>query len=273
MALFVFPELSAPPRVHVDMAPVAFLQRNLGQGRFFTLGPIQPNYGSYFGIASLNVNDVPVASSFTSYVHRRLDQVVGPTHFVGTAQGGRPVNAPSPRDELLRNLEGYRAAGVRYVLTTPGAALPEGRATFTQVLRTPTAWIYRLAGSEPYFAATDTRCTVRSNTRLAAAITCPKSATLVRRETALPGWSARVDDRPAPVRATQGVFQAVAVQGGSHRVTFSYSPPSVAWGYLAFALGCAWVLVGAALGSRQTSRNRLAPGADRARARVRSSVT
>lgn len=255
MALFVFPELSAPRSVHVDMAPVAFLQRHLGQARVFTLGPLQPNYGSYFGIASLNVNDVPVATSFTNYVHRRLDQVVGPTHFVGTAQGGRPLYGASARDELLRNLEGYREAGVSYVLTTPGEALPESRATFTRVLRTPTAWIYRLAGSEPYFTATDTPCTVRSTTRLAASLTCPRSSTLVRRETALPGWSARVDDHPAPVRVNQGIFQAVAVKSGSHRVTFSYSPPQIAWAYLAFAVGCAWLLVGAALGRRQTSRD------------------
>jgi hypothetical protein len=41
--LFAFPELSAPRSVTIDRSPIAFLQRNLGLGRFFTLGPLQPS--------------------------------------------------------------------------------------------------------------------------------------------------------------------------------------------------------------------------------------
>src|SRR5205823_10799913 len=49
VALFVVPELSAPRQVSLDSSPVAYLRRHLGNSRFFTLGPLQPNYGSYFG--------------------------------------------------------------------------------------------------------------------------------------------------------------------------------------------------------------------------------
>jgi hypothetical protein len=111
LLLFAIPEASAPRSVRTDLAPVAFLQRHLGQSRFFTLGPLKPNYGSYFGIGSLNINDVPVPSPFADYVRARLDQVVDPTVFVGNLGGGRSPFAPSPRQELLRNLAGYRAAG------------------------------------------------------------------------------------------------------------------------------------------------------------------
>lgn len=243
--LFIIPMLSAPSNVRTDLAPVAYLQRHLGRSRFFTLGPVQPNYGSYFGIASLNVNDVPLSSAFARYVHQRLDGWVDPTHLVGTEEGGRPAFAPSTRAELLKNLEGYRAAGVAYVLTKPGQPLPESPATFTQVLRSPTTWIYRLAGSAPYFTATDPRCTVRSSTRQVATLTCPGRATLVRHETALPGWSARVDDAAAEIRPHADLFQSVSVDAGTHRVAFSYSPPAIGWGYLAFAGGCIWLLLGA----------------------------
>ena len=100
---------------------------------------MQPNYGSYFGISSLNVNDVPVPTAFAGYVASRLDQAVEPDVFVGDLGGGRPSSAPSPEAELLRNLDAYRAAGVAYVVTPPGRKLS---AAFTLVLRSPTAWIY-----------------------------------------------------------------------------------------------------------------------------------
>ena len=55
LLLFVVPEASAPRSARLDTAPRReYLQRHLGSARFFTLGPLQPNYGSYFGVASLN---------------------------------------------------------------------------------------------------------------------------------------------------------------------------------------------------------------------------
>ena len=38
----------------IDTAPVAYLQRHQGLSRFATLGPLQPNYGSYFGLRAVN---------------------------------------------------------------------------------------------------------------------------------------------------------------------------------------------------------------------------
>jgi hypothetical protein len=249
MVLFAIPELSAPRNVRIDREPVAFLKRNLGNSRFFTLGPFQPNYGSYFGVASLNVNDVPVPSVFTDYVHGRLDSVTDPKLLVGNYGGGRPLFAPSPRQELIRNLDGYRAAAVRYVLTPPDAPLPQSPSTFTRVFRSPSTWIYRLAGAARYFAARG--CTVRPDGRESAGLTCAGPTTLVRRETDYPGWSARIDGQSARIRRADGLFQAVTVGPGSHRVEFSYLPPKAVWGLIAFAAGCAWLLVGAALGRRR----------------------
>jgi hypothetical protein len=149
MVLFAIPQLSAPRNVRLDRAPVAFLER----GRISATrasspwGPFQPNDGSYFGVASLNINDVPVPSVFTDYVRTRLDSVADPKLLVGNYGGGRPLFAPSPQQELIRNLEGYRAAGVRYVLAPPNAPLPTSGSTFTLVFRSPSTWIYRLSGS------------------------------------------------------------------------------------------------------------------------------
>jgi hypothetical protein len=240
VVLFALPEASAPRHVRLDLAPARYLQQRLGDQRLFTLGPLQPNYGSYFALSQLNINELPVPQTFADYVHRRLDQVVDPTVLVGNLGGGRPTDAPSPVQELLRNLDGYRAAGVAYVLAPAGQALP--RPAFTLALRSPTTWLYRLNGAAPYLDAPG--CTVAAASRTAAAVTCPAPTQLVRRETDYPGWSARVDGRSVAIRRVDGVFQAITVPAGSHRVTFGYAPSRIDWAYAAFGLGCAWLLLG-----------------------------
>jgi hypothetical protein len=244
LVLFTVPELSAPKAVQLDLSPAAYLQRHLGSSRFFTLGPLAPNYGSYFGLRSLNINDLPIPSAFQEYVHARLDQVVDPTVFVGNTGGGRPFLAVSPEQELERNLAGYRAAGVKYVLTPAGQALPQRPGGFTLVFRSPSTRIYRLAGTKPYFTTTGAACFVSPAGTSAARVRCPAPATLVRRETDLPGWSAAVDGRSVGVHSSDGLFQAIHIPAGTHQVRFSYLPPNIGLGLLGLIGGCAWLVLG-----------------------------
>jgi hypothetical protein len=235
LALFVAPELSAPRSVRVDTAPAAYLSRHLGQGRFFTLGPLQPNYGSYFGIGSANINDLPVPTAYASYIRNRLDHYVDPTVFVGNTGGGRNPFFPSTAQELLQNVAGYRAAGVSYVLSPRGQNFGANGGVFTLVDRTATTNIYRLSGAASYFSAA--RCNVRSGDRQSATVSCPSQSTLVRLETDLPGWSATVAGRNAAISQVDGLFQSVSVPAGTHTVRFSYSPAHVGWGAIAFLAG------------------------------------
>ena len=89
-------------------------------------------------------------------------------------------------------------------------------------------------------------------------LSCPRAARLVRRETYLPGWTARVDGRPERVQRFAGLFQAVTVTAGTHRITFAYSPPYIGWGFAAFAAGCAWLLLAGASGRRKRREGRVA---------------
>jgi hypothetical protein len=244
LVLFAVPELSAPRRVTLDLAPIAYLKRHLGGSRFFTLGPLAPNYGSYFGLESLNVNDLPIPSALQHYVHARLDQVVDPTVFVGSYGGGRSFFAASPEQELERNLAGYRAAGVKYVLTPAGQALPQRPGGFELVFRSPSTWIYQLARTEPYFSTAGAACLVTPAGSSAARVRCLAPATLTRRETDLPGWSATVDWRGAGIRRDDGLFQSIRVPAGTHQVRFSYLPPNIVWGLLGLIGGCALLVLG-----------------------------
>ena len=194
IVLFAVPEFAAPRSTKVDLAPVAYLRRHLTEGRFFTLGPIAPDYGSYFGLASVSVDDFP-PRAYAAFVHRRLDPVVAFTGF-------RPPG-PSAAQELMRHLRGYRAAGVSYVLTPAGHPLPERSTGLRLVFRSPSTWIYHLAGALPYFGAAG--CLTTSGARderarcLFTAVDARSSRDLARRLERATRWSP--DGHPTRGRA------------------------------------------------------------------------
>ncbi len=228
IALFVVPEFSAPRMARIDLAPVAYLRRHLGQGRFYTLGPIAPNYGSYFGLASFGVDDFP-PKDYTHYVHAHLDPVA-------TFRGFRP-SGRSAESKLLHHLRGYRSVGVRYVLTWARHPLPTSPRTLRLVFQSPTTRIYQLAGAAPYYRAPG--CQVSSTSRESVRVVCPRPTTLVRRETWFAGWTAWVNGKPAHIRRIDGLFQGVTVPAGSHLVTFSFLPPGMSWAAIGLLAGCA----------------------------------
>ena len=118
--LFSVPLLSAPRPAPSDTALVHFLQRHIGLSRFATLGPIQPNFGSFFGLAEINVNDLPVPKDFTTYIRRSLDDNADPLIFTGTTESD-PAGS-SPAQELTDHLAAYEAAGVKFVVTPASGA-------------------------------------------------------------------------------------------------------------------------------------------------------
>ncbi|MBW8836652.1 MAG: hypothetical protein JF605_16700, partial [Burkholderia sp.] len=77
------PTLGNPRGGTINGAAIGFLQSNLGFQRFFTLGPIQPNYGAYYGIASINHNYLPVARAWVDWVRAHLDPGIDEVAYVG----------------------------------------------------------------------------------------------------------------------------------------------------------------------------------------------
>ena len=247
LALFVVPEFAAPRATQVDLSPAAFLQAHAGESRFYTLGPIAPDYGSYFGLASFGVDDFP-PTLYADYVHAHVSP--------GAAFVGFGSNARQRSQELLHHLAGYRQAAVRYVVTPASLSLPQSATTLRLVFASASARIYELAGARPYFGARG--CTVGSSARTRARVDCSRSSTLVRRETSMAGWSAAVDGHSATIRRVDGVFQAVAVPAGVHEISFNYTPPEMHWALLGLLGGCG--LMVAPLG-RRLRRPRVGPPA------------
>ena len=96
LVLLGFTYLSAPVPVTADTASVTWLPGEPGTYRFATLGPIQPNYGSYYRIAEVNVNELPLPRAWTAYVATRLDPNIVPFEFTG-GYSAIPRGRPRPR--------------------------------------------------------------------------------------------------------------------------------------------------------------------------------
>ncbi|MEA1650108.1 hypothetical protein UAJ10_13945 [Nitrospirillum sp. BR 11164] len=97
---------------------VGFLRRHLGLQRYYTLGPIQPNYGAYYGIGGINHNNLPLPAAWVDHVVQRLDDNTYPIAFDGRDR--RVATGPSAVDNLRRDPDAYRDMGVRYVVSVPG---------------------------------------------------------------------------------------------------------------------------------------------------------
>ena len=80
--------------------------------------------------------------------------------------------------------------------------------------------------------------------RVVAELTSDSAGLFVLADLFYPGWTAEVDGRPAEILRADGVFRAVALPSGSHKVVFRYRPLSVVIGA---ALSAAALLTVAAL--------------------------
>jgi hypothetical protein len=251
--LFAAPALSAPRPTPSDTALVHFLQRHLGLSRFATFGPIQPNFGSFFGLAEINVNDLPVPKDFTNYIERSLDGNVDPLIFTGTTE--TDPNGPGPAKELTQHLAAYEAAGVKFVVTPasgvddtdspwpPAGVSPAPRRVYADSV----AYVWQLPASTPFFSTTGAPCTTRPAGSAAVTVTCAGPAVLHRLELPMPGWHAEVGSSSTTIRST-GPFQSVAVRAGKTRVDFNFTPPYGNASLVAAVLGMASILGSVAVG-------------------------
>jgi hypothetical protein len=240
MLYFIAPVMSNPSRGTLDLAGVRFLQANLGMQRFVTLGPLQPNYGSYFGIASINHNDLPIPRAWADFVTSKLDANAPPILFTGISRVD-PAG-PSSQDSLLKNLPNYLAIGVRYALAPVNAPLPEETKArgIKEVAADTNMRIYDLGNPRPYFDAP--ACSLEAATRGELRANCAQRATLTRLELYMPGWHAFINGQEAAINQVDEIFQQIDLPAGSSRVQFVFRPPHIEWAFVAFAIGLLMML-------------------------------
>jgi hypothetical protein len=243
--LFAAPLLSTPRPAKTDTALVHYLQAHLGLARFTTLGPISPNFGSSFGLSEINVNDLPVPKTFSTFVQKSLDPTANPLLFTGTTKA-LPYG-PVPAQELATHLAAYEAAGVKFVVLSAGGTDVYG-SPWPPAGLTPAPHrvyddsffaVWRLPSPAPFFTTTGAPCRVRPEGTTAVEVACSGPAVVHRLELPMPGWSAQVGSLRVAVRPS-GPFQSVSVGAGTTRVQYSFTPP---YGDAALVVALAGILL------------------------------
>jgi hypothetical protein len=235
VAMFLTPEFSTLRGGTLDFRAVAFLQAHTGLDRVYTLGPLQPNYGSYFGVNSLNADDLPVPKAFMHDIQTRLDPNASPVYFTG--MGSNDPKGLTPAEALARYLSNYELLGVKYVLVASGSPDPVTNPRLPLVYHDPVVDVYQLPHTRPFYSDTGGRCSVGTMTFNRVTVTCPTPTTLTRNELELPGWSARLNGKGLPVHADLDGLETVTVPAGTSTLTFGFQPPHTQLAVVAAVLG------------------------------------
>ena len=234
VAMYVVPTLSNPREATLEVAAVEFLRANLGLQRFYSLEPLQPNFGAYFGLASINHNYLPVAKRWTEWIRTRLDANLPD---VAVFNG----NSPGAAQRLVADPGPYRDLGVKYVIVPPHsepfAGWPAEVGELRRVYGGTKLAIYELPGSRPYFETMSGRCETRLIGRAHVVADCIEAASLLRRELNFPGWRVTVNGAKVPMLGYDDLFQRVELPKGRSEVRFAYAPPRIGWAWSAAAAG------------------------------------
>jgi hypothetical protein len=237
LVYFVVPQLAAPRSASLATGSVAFLEKNLGTSRFFTLGPIEPDYGSYWGVASLAINDVPIAASFGHYVTQQLDDNVSPGLFQGTVKAN--PQGPSVAQEFVSHFRNYERAGVKYLVLFRASPVPiiPGLAPLPVVYEDQIVKIAQLPDPGPFYSPGAPTCVVLSGSEDRVQVDCSSAGALIRREQYLAGWTAVDNGIGQIVKPYDSVFQQIRLHAGRNTVIFSFEPPYADWSLWLFLLG------------------------------------
>lgn len=96
------------------------------------------------------------------------------------------------------------------------------------------AYAYSIAGPGR-FEASSGRVTVLSDSTDSQALAADGPGVLTVRDRNMPGWSATVDGRPAPI--VNGLWRTISLQPGHHEVVLRYDPPGMRLGFMLFGIG------------------------------------
>ncbi len=130
----------------------------------------------------------------------------------------------------------------RYLLSTSPVANPR----FRQVARLPGVLLYENTTALPRAVVEPTgqaAFTEYTPNHLAVTASSPGPARLVLSETWYPGWEARLDGQPVPIRLVDTAFRGIDLPPGTHRITMDFRPSILAWSALLSLLSIAGLAI------------------------------
>ena len=243
LIMFSIPQLSTPT-VKIDEAPVEFLKDRIGNSRFYTLSPIAPNYGSYYEVASINQNDLPVSKRYSEFINNKLDTNTDPILFIGYYR--KDPKGPSAYDEFTRNINNYKYLGVKYLVTMHKQldVTDAKRNSLIKIFESKGVDIYEIPNASNYFDVSD-GCDIKEvYSRDELVISCDvSSGHLVRKNLWIAGWSAANNNTETEIKIENDIVQKVDLTEGNNVIKFSYTPRYMASGYILFIVGVGIAIV------------------------------
>ena len=120
--MFMVPQVSSVRGKSIDVAAVRFLREHQGLSRTFSFQPLSPNYGAYYGVATIDHNILPVPRLWEQYITEKLlpgyeKKDLGTTFFPSVNGDGAGEQA------LNENIRNYLKVGTKFVATMPGRDL------------------------------------------------------------------------------------------------------------------------------------------------------
>ena len=239
LLMFLAPTVRSPKEIPVDQAPITSLQEHQGEERYVSLGVLYPNWGSQYGLNSLNAIDLPFPRSFAQFISAQLAPDL--------AHEGQFITPRSVQgqDDIVNQFDAYEDASVKYLLLPRATGLLTALTQLgvKQVFKDDAIAIYKMPDPRAFYSASSGSCTVTSSNVATAQVSCPGgAATIVRTELAMPGWHAYVNGKAVAVGVSDGVYQAVAVPAGNSTVTFDFVPPHEQFAELAALLAALFLL-------------------------------
>lgn len=221
VAFFAVPTFRSPVGIHLADSSLSYLQQHEGLGRFVSLGVLDPNWGSQYGLNEINAIDLPSPLSFSTYIHNNLaPSLNNPRSFV------LPFN-PAMENEVAAHIADYEALGVDYLLVKPKTLTPALIAIVgtTPVARDFESALYVLPHATNFYTTALGTCVITNALVDKVVVNCPSATTLTRLELTMPGWSARVNGQSVPISSNDGLTQTVTIPSGVSTITFAFLPP------------------------------------------------
>lgn len=224
LIMFILPQFSSPRSAKIDEKPINYLKKNIGFDRFYTIGPISPNYSSYFGVSSINMNDLPSPSSFDQFWITKLNNNSIPGIFTGQD----PLNpaGESAWQAFKSNINYYEFLSVKYLLTYHNQLAPSEYLSIglKKVYTDNVADIYLLPKTKSYFFIKKGNCFIHPISKSLIKVNCVTPSELIRRELYMSGWSAYANKKELNVKEYKNIFQLIYIPKGQYEIKFEFIP-------------------------------------------------
>lgn len=244
MSSFALPQLGAPIRskAKVDTDAVVFLQKNIGLQRFYYIGGkngLKTNYASYFGISSINNENLPTPLAWDEFVKKNLDNNTDTISFSGAFR--KDWSRDPAETEFYKNIENFKSVGVRYLVSEIQGDFAISREQAAKrgmnIVYSNDAnntIIYEMPNYSKYFSAKNCKLDIISRDEVMA--DCEKASKLSRLELFFDGWNVSVNDQKADLNKDGKIFQSVNLPAGKSKIKFMFWPKWLTLSLLIFSM-------------------------------------